>query len=73
MVPRYPRRRRYRDRRREDMAVDSCVTNIRINYQNGIRQGVQHLAALRHTSIAFVTGPLHLKSALARNNAFKTR
>src|SRR6266704_615841 len=31
------------------------VSNIRINYLNGIRQGVQHLAALRHERIAFVT------------------
>jgi DNA-binding LacI/PurR family transcriptional regulator len=48
------------------------ISNIRINYQSGIRQAVQHLAALRHTRIAFVTGPLHLKSALARRDAYKT-
>ncbi len=45
------------------------VSNIRIDYQHGIRQGVQHLAALRHVRIAFVAGPLHLKSALARKAA----
>jgi len=48
------------------------IANIRINYQNGIRQAVQHLAALRHTRIAFIAGPLHLKSALARRDAFKS-
>jgi LacI family transcriptional regulator len=47
------------------------VTNIRINYMSGIRQAVQHLAALRHQRIAFVTGPLHMKSALARKSAFE--
>lgn len=47
------------------------VCNIRINYTSGIRQAVQHLAALRHRRIAFVTGPPHLKSALARKSAFE--
>jgi DNA-binding LacI/PurR family transcriptional regulator len=47
------------------------VANIRIDYLNGIRQAVQHLAALRHKRIAFVAGPLHLKSALARKTAFE--
>lgn len=47
------------------------VSNIRINYQHGIRQAVQHLAALRHVRIAFVMGPPHLKSALARRAAFE--
>ena len=46
------------------------VSNIRIDYLNGIRQAVQHLAALRHERIAFISGPLRLKSALARQQAF---
>jgi DNA-binding LacI/PurR family transcriptional regulator len=48
------------------------IVNIRINYLNGIRQAVQHLAALRHTRIAFIAGPTNLKSAAARKAAFKT-
>jgi len=47
------------------------VANIRMDYQNGIRQAVQHLAALRHVRIGFVSGPLHLRSALARKSAFE--
>ena len=47
------------------------VSNIRINYQHGIRQAVQHLAALRHERVAFISGPLALKSAVARRDAFK--
>lgn len=46
------------------------VSNIRIDYQHGIRQAVQHLAALRHARIAFITGPSQLKSAMARRDAF---
>jgi LacI family transcriptional regulator len=41
------------------------ISNIRIDYLHGIRQAVQHLAALRHERIA-----LTLKSAVARKQAF---
>lgn len=46
------------------------VSNIRIEYLQGIRQAVQHLAALRHERIGFIAGPLNLKSAAARRDAF---
>jgi LacI family transcriptional regulator len=46
------------------------VSNIRIDYLHGIRQAVQHLAALRHERIGFIAGPLSLKSAVARRDAF---
>jgi len=47
------------------------VTNIRVNYQQGIREAVQHLANLGHKRIAFVAGPANLKSAMARRAAFE--
>ena len=48
------------------------VSNIRVDYADGIRQAVQHLAALRHEKIGFIAGPLTLKSAVARKEAFET-
>jgi len=48
------------------------VCNIRIDYQRGIRQAVQHLAALRHERIAFIAGPPHLPSAVTRKAAFES-
>lgn len=48
------------------------VSNIRVDYLDGIRQAVQHLAALRHEDIGFITGPLELRSAIARRDAFET-
>jgi DNA-binding LacI/PurR family transcriptional regulator len=48
------------------------VTNIRVEYLHGIRQAVQHLAAMKHQQIGFVSGPLKLRSALARRDAFQS-
>jgi LacI family transcriptional regulator len=46
------------------------VSNIRVDYLHGLRQAVQHLVALRHQLISFVSGPLVLKTAVARQTAF---
>jgi LacI family transcriptional regulator len=43
---------------------------LKVNYCEGTRQAVQHLASLGHRGIAFITGPLHLRSAVARRDAF---
>jgi LacI family transcriptional regulator len=48
------------------------ICNIRVDYQQGIRQAVQHLAALRHQRIAFISGPLTLQSAVTRKQAFES-
>ena len=55
-----------------DVGPDTpLVANIQIDYRNGIRQAVQHLSSLGHVRIAFVSGPLGLKSAVARRIAFQ--
>jgi LacI family transcriptional regulator len=43
---------------------------LKVDYGEGIRQAVQHLAALGHRRIAFISGPLGLRSAVARRDAF---
>ena len=43
---------------------------LKVNYGEGIRQAVQHLAALGHRGIAFISGPLRLRSAVSRRDAF---
>jgi LacI family transcriptional regulator len=47
------------------------LKSIRIDYQHGIRQAVQHLGAMGHVRIAFISGPAHLKTAAARTVAFQ--
>jgi LacI family transcriptional regulator, galactose operon repressor len=43
---------------------------LKVNYAGGIREAVQHLAALGHRSIAFISGPLQMRSVAARRDAF---
>ena len=55
-----------------DVGPDSPgVSLLKVDYHHGIRQGVQHLAALGHRNIAFISGPRHLHSAQARLEAFE--
>jgi LacI family transcriptional regulator len=50
--------------------VGPFVSNIAVNYEKGIRAGVEHLLALGHRRIAYVSGPQRLKSAQRRLLAF---
>jgi len=43
---------------------------LKVDYLHGIRQGVQHLAALGHRKIGFISGPKRLHSAQSRLSAF---
>jgi DNA-binding LacI/PurR family transcriptional regulator len=43
---------------------------LKVDYEHGLRQGVQHLAALGHRNVAFVTGPSVLRSSQSRLAAF---
>lgn len=50
--------------------VGPYVSNIAVNYEKGIRAGVEHLLDLGHRHIAYISGPLRLKSAQRRHLAF---
>ena len=46
------------------------ISNISIDYAAGIDAAVEHLRALEHTSIGFISGPMDLISARTRRKAF---
>ena len=55
-----------------DIGPDRPGINVlKVDYHHGIRKAVQHLAALGHRNIAFVSGPMRLHSAQSRLAAFK--
>jgi LacI family transcriptional regulator len=47
------------------------LKTVRTDYRHGIRQAVQHLAALGHVHIAFISGPAGLRTAMSRKAAFQ--
>lgn len=46
------------------------MTGLKIDYEMGFRQGVQHLAVLGHRDIAFIYGPLEQLTSRLRKGAF---
>ena len=51
--------------------VGPKMSHVAIDYGNGVRQAVDHLADLGHRRIAFISGPLQLHSARTRLQAFR--
>jgi DNA-binding LacI/PurR family transcriptional regulator len=47
-----------------------AMSAIRVDYDAGIREAVQHLVSLGHRRIAYIAGPAGLHSAEARKEAF---
>lgn len=48
----------------------TLISNISIDYGRGIHEAIQHLVALGHRRLGFISGPHTLKSARIRRNAF---
>ena len=46
------------------------ISNIVVDYEHGINEAVQHLFALGHRKIGFISGPESLASAQTRRTAF---
>src|ERR1700734_1646910 len=46
------------------------ISLLRVDYRHGIQQGVEHLVALGHRDVAFISGPKRLHSAQSRLVAF---
>jgi DNA-binding LacI/PurR family transcriptional regulator len=50
--------------------VRDRISNINVHYATGIREAMEHLFHLKHERIAFISGPLELRSAMTRRSAF---
>ncbi|HYG97720.1 MAG TPA: LacI family DNA-binding transcriptional regulator [Terriglobales bacterium] len=51
--------------------VKKRVSNVCVDYAAGIRESIDHLHELGHRRIAFISGPMDLKSARVRRKAFQ--
>lgn len=51
-------------------SVRKYMSNIRVDYSQGISEAIDHLHSLGHKEYAFIAGPQTLRSAVARRNAF---
>jgi LacI family transcriptional regulator len=50
--------------------VDQNISNIAIDYEQGIGAALRHLAELGHTRVGYIGGPVHLPSVARRKQAF---
>jgi DNA-binding LacI/PurR family transcriptional regulator len=50
--------------------VRNRISNICVDYSQGIHEAVDHLCALGHRRIGFISGPMALKSARTRRSSF---
>jgi LacI family transcriptional regulator len=50
--------------------TDLLVSNIKENFESGIEEASSHLVELGHRNIAFISGPLKLRTAKTRKEAF---
>jgi DNA-binding LacI/PurR family transcriptional regulator len=50
--------------------VRQRISNIKVNYEMGIHEAIEHLFHLGHKRISFISGPLQLRSAEIRRAAF---
>ncbi len=54
-----------------DMTIDNPLSStLVVDYKSGITQAVEHLHALGHSRVGFVSGPLRQRSAFLRKQAF---
>jgi LacI family transcriptional regulator len=50
--------------------IGKDVSNVKVDYAQGIAQAVEHLKSLGHSRIGFISGPLRLESVRERRDAF---